>query len=686
MRSRVRQLRAALALVSLGVGLYVAVSTIVMIVWCWGPLPKFDSWDELVSGRGITWSWLISQHNEHRMFFPRLVEIADYWLAAERGVVDLVAGGIELGGVALLIIFLSRDGLRGRSATIWTVGLVLALLLWAAQYETLTWGLPFVQFWGVSLFATAAFSTLVLGSPTPTNVALVSAFGVAATYTMASGIIVPFAALVLAFWMRRPRRQVAMLTAVAVLTLASYLVHYQTPGQVSDPLTSLSHPWSVLVYAAAYLGGPFGAAAGLLFGIPSLPPAILLGAIAAAIFAVLVWTLFRNRSVASPQEAALLALAGMVGAEAFITALGRIRFGATEALSSRYATHVVLFWLAITLAAAWRMGPGRQFAVAVLSIPALLIIAVSQPGFAAIAADAAGEVRSATAAVLADVADPILLKVYPNIDVPLQRRAVLRAAHTSVFADTWSRWLNTPLASHVAIVDGASCRGAFDRAVRVIASAHSGWRAVGTAWQGTNRRALSRIVLVGRAGVVRGYGLGGFSQGTVAMLARGGPKYVWWIGAFAGSDPATITAYALLKNAACPLGMPKQTLVATVSQLSNKPQALPPGGYIGSVVFSPTAVTIAGWGFLKPDGATMMIDTNLALRSHTLAFFRRPDVVSGTHDNRLAYSGFRIRLELDDRRPQPRAIRLCIWTEDPRFGRHLVNDPPRPDLCPPGAP
>jgi hypothetical protein len=55
-------------------------------------IPFWDSWSLLISGRDITWSWLISLHNEHRPLLPRLVLIADYWLSEETNVVDFVVG------------------------------------------------------------------------------------------------------------------------------------------------------------------------------------------------------------------------------------------------------------------------------------------------------------------------------------------------------------------------------------------------------------------------------------------------------------------------------------------------------------------------------------------------------------------------------------------------------------------
>ena len=112
------------------------------------------SWDQLVSGRIITWSWLISQHNEHRLLLPRLVFIVDYWLSAETNVFDFAVGIIQLASLGVLVACLSRGaGLRGWVTTMWVTGLTLAYLFWSAQYQTLTWGLPLVQFFGVLLAA-----------------------------------------------------------------------------------------------------------------------------------------------------------------------------------------------------------------------------------------------------------------------------------------------------------------------------------------------------------------------------------------------------------------------------------------------------------------------------------------------------------------------------------------------------
>src|SRR5262249_30286630 len=95
-RMLARRWQELLAYGAMLIGLYVTFSTTVMVVRNWGRIPVADSWDELVSGRDITWSWLISQHNEHRLLFSRLFALADFWLSAENNVLQFVTGGVMM--------------------------------------------------------------------------------------------------------------------------------------------------------------------------------------------------------------------------------------------------------------------------------------------------------------------------------------------------------------------------------------------------------------------------------------------------------------------------------------------------------------------------------------------------------------------------------------------------------------
>jgi hypothetical protein len=324
------------------VGIYVAASTIFMIVECWRPIPIGDSWALLVSGREITWAWLVSQHYEHRMALPRLFLILDYWLSAETNVVDFVAGIAMQAGLAFLVVRLFR-GAAGRVETVWATGLTLALLFWSVQWDAFTWGLPFVEFSGELLVVAGTLSLLALGPPTLAILAVVVALGFVAAYDMASGILVSFLAVALAIWLDRPRSHVAILSIGAVSVVICYLVGYHTPTLQPNPLNTLAHPTAIAAYAAAYFGGPIGISIGWIFGIDPVAAAIAAGGIGILTFLVLGWRLIRRRASVSPYDAVLFALASFVAAGGLLTAFGRAALGIGQALSSRYATQVVLF-------------------------------------------------------------------------------------------------------------------------------------------------------------------------------------------------------------------------------------------------------------------------------------------------------------------------------------------------------
>ena len=341
------------------------------------------------------------------------------------------------------------------------------------------------------------------------------------------------------------------------------------------------------------------------------------------------------------------------------------------------------------LGACSSFGGRRNLAIMALAFPALIVVAISEPHFAQTARRSAAERDAATPALLADVADPLLSRLFPDAATPLQLRPILQSAHTSVFSEDWANWIGTPLADHAPFADANSCQGSFDKAVAIIDEAHPGWRAVGWARSVPRGRALHRIVLVDAVGLVRGYGLGGLGPDAqvIGMSALETAEDTGWIGAFTGSDPMSVTAYALLdgtpRRAACPLGMARKISHFTEVVLSNtRPADLSAGGYIDSVTISRSDITMSGWGLLLSDDNRVVIDTNLPVKRSTLNRYARPDVVSVMRDPRLADAGIMIDLQFDESLPLPAKIKLCVWTDDPEFGGHLLAIPSEPWLCP----
>ena len=82
-------------------------------------------------------------------------------------------------------------------------------------------------------------------------------------------------------------------------------------------------------------------------------------------------------------ELTFLGIAGFMIGDAALTGLGRLKFGVEQAVTERYATPMLLFWLALAMIAIieiWRR-PGLRPLAMVLSLPFLIGLALVQSSF-----------------------------------------------------------------------------------------------------------------------------------------------------------------------------------------------------------------------------------------------------------------------------------------------------------------
>ncbi len=242
----------------LATGLYIAASTIRMVVACWNPLPFSDQWDELVSGRPISGRGSFRSTTSTASFSPACVHRRS--LAVGRDQCRRPGGQllIQMGLDAILVKLARGAGLRSKAERLWAAGLVLTLLFWSVQWENFTWGFQ-PQFFGVGLAAAACLALAALGPPTITTALGVIVLEFVATYTLASGVLAAFLAVPLALWLRRPPGHTALFAAAAVALLGTYLIGYHTPAYHSDPLDLFSHVRDVST-TCREIGGPGGEA------------------------------------------------------------------------------------------------------------------------------------------------------------------------------------------------------------------------------------------------------------------------------------------------------------------------------------------------------------------------------------------------------------------------------------------
>lgn len=543
---------ATAALLSLAAGLYIFATTWAMVVRGWSAIPYWDQWDDLIfTVKQVFSPWLYSQHNEHRLILPRLLFAIDSFAFGETNKFDLFC---NMALPSMLAGLLGHAALRDLKCSLtdrlWVAGIILAMLFSAMQYENFLWGFQ-LQFFAVELAGAASVACLALGGRSWTSLTASIAFSSIAVYTLASGIVVPFAAVPVALCAQRSRAQIAVLAAAATALLVSYLYGYHSPAG-SDPLAVLLRK-GLVVYALSELGNPFGP---LLrrFQVPYFPSLDRgFGALGLGVFAVAGLAYLRRGRAAGGPDLVFLALAGLSVGTAFLTALGRLNLGYSQALASRYATPMLLFWLSLTmlgiLEVQYRCRRARPLAMG-LSLPFLLILAYAQSAFVKTGLAAVMPRREAITALLANVDDPdALLRVYPRPDLVVQQGAKLRAQHLAMFAEKWSTWLGAPLADHIRLGDPTQCRGGIDQVTALATPKRAQWRVRGWAWDNAASAVPARVVLTDNSGRVVGYALAGYSP------PPGHPRHSGWRGHFAADKDMPVTAYALIdrQQTACPL-------------------------------------------------------------------------------------------------------------------------------------
>jgi hypothetical protein len=540
------------------------------------PLPFGDQWDFLEPPASLG-DWF-AQHNEHRIAVPRIVFALDRILVrGDNRVLLATALLVQLAHVVLLWRVLGQSpGVRRRTKAI-LAGLTLASLFSLLQWENLLWGFQ-ISFVGVFFLATVACFTLArgaerervgAGSAGPWVLATCGLASIAA-YTLANGLLVGFLVAALAYWLRLPRRWLCVLGGTALALAVAYLWDFQLVRDHSDPREAMLAPGAVAMYTAAYLGAPVGRVVGRSLGAFGLagealrvPVAVGAGAVGLSALAAVLSVLRADPArVVRGTEIVLPCMVAFVAASALVTALGRHGFPVEQALSSRYATGALLYWVCLG-SLVWLLGERRGAAwwdgLRWIALAAAVAIAA---GLAGLQFAVAEELRNrflwlqeAKLAVVSDIPDDkALRRLYPEPRTVRERVVQLRAQRQAVFAKAWPFWLGTPLRTQLQLEAPERCLGHFDRADPV-SGPEGGARVAGWAWDVNASRVPARIVLVDAQGMVAGFAEPGYRRLDVPHVHRAVGSRAGWFGYVRSTGRDPVTAYAITSDGrgACPL-------------------------------------------------------------------------------------------------------------------------------------
>lgn len=549
------------ALICLVFALVMISSTLYGVYRSYSPILFMDHWwvvkdyAAVVAGN-LSLDILFQQHNEHRILFPRLLMFADFKFTQGSNLLNLTAIFIMQGLHALLLGLLISTLLSFTGWRRWAVlGCVFGIMFSALQMVNLNQGFQ-SSFIGVFFFATSALWIVSAASEQSrkgfgvTSIAwliLGLMIGVICTFTLANGILV-WPLLILAAWTRRaPYVVLGILLAVGITLGILYFQDYYSPPQHTDPLVAFKKPGALFTYVAYYLSIPFQAS--------SRDIALGLGKLGfVAVFLLGCRAVFLPHALKSTAESVLLTTSLFIVLTASVTALGRLDFGLEQALSPRYATPSLIFWVAFFgLALFYSFRVSERFRKASVGTTLGLIIILSW----AIAVQQNNAIDSwraaklhldrAVTALLVGVKDSKAIQaVFPHPPVVEAHVKTLRALNLAPFHSQLARLPGSALQKYFKIADQDACLGWFD-AMSPIPGAQ-GVQVKGWAWDYTAATNAHLIVIVDNNNIIQGLAFTGWSRPDVpAKVSLVHHAEVGWEGhAHLGSQP--LYAFAILAD------------------------------------------------------------------------------------------------------------------------------------------
>lgn len=371
----------------------------------WEMVPLLQNWQ----AGSLALADLLAQHNEHRPVLHRIVVLPLALLTRwEVRIEPWLAFACACGSLGVLMRRLS-----GIAMGVGPFQFAVAVLVFsAAQWQNFLLGWQFQLMLGALLCVTCVHA-LTRDSLATRQVVLAAGLALAAMFTFGNGVLLwPVGAMIL--WARRanvpvggPRLAIVWLMLGALAT-TGYLWNFERVTSEA----STWHPGTLFAYALAYLGAP-------LFPYHPLG-ALLLGGLGMAGAAWLALRMRASGEAIAGQRCFFTGLLLLAVGSACITAHARGAHGIEQALSSRYVTFALWFWIALLFGALYVL-PRKACLRAAL--PLLLL---------ALAASLHGAYRWSEHANAYATARPALLKLQPAPELrwlyPDEQRLLERAA------------------------------------------------------------------------------------------------------------------------------------------------------------------------------------------------------------------------------------------------------------------
>ncbi len=310
-------------------------------------VPFGDQWDfipllEKSYSGPVTAGDLFAQHNEHRLFFPRIAMLILAHRSGWKVRDELILIQLIILLTFCILIFQTHKFLKNSSAVNWSLILPFISLLYfcLSQWENWIWG------WQIqvvlSIFAAiSGFSILCAKNVGFIKICLSLLLGTISFFSFANGFLFFFIGIILLFSLKHQSNfkkyaYVAFFSVYSFIIFMAYTSGYKKPPHHPSIFSFIDNPMEFIGYFFKYIGG----------AVAGPRSALYIGVFGVLIFFIFFVFILKNK-IQRAETLFWISIAFYSLGSAFISGIGRSGFGSIQALSPRYASFSILFWITI---------------------------------------------------------------------------------------------------------------------------------------------------------------------------------------------------------------------------------------------------------------------------------------------------------------------------------------------------
>jgi hypothetical protein len=275
---------------------------------------------------------LWQQHNEHRIFFPRIVMMVLAVITHWNTRVEAFAGFlIAILGFGVLCLIFWQSQKRITIGTVFLLALFSTIWFSPAQFDNWLWGWQIQWFLCVLGVMIVAYSLGIIARERLVSIfsiAILLGGGILAQYSLGGGVLIWPIAIAALIYLRVAKKITLLTSGLALITTALFYFRYKNPNGPSKSL-AFHEPVKFFKYFFIYLGRPLS-----YFHKVTL----VLGFITFMVFVSASIYLLLKKPKVFTTLLPWVALGLFAIFSAFITDLSRLGFGVEQAYSGRYAT------------------------------------------------------------------------------------------------------------------------------------------------------------------------------------------------------------------------------------------------------------------------------------------------------------------------------------------------------------